>query len=123
MGGQGLPNAFICLPHGSGLVGVKQNQHQSGFLGEITEDLLIIISPVHLRNAVKHTGGINDGKIFQKRRVYFFQLKMGCKALAVFAKGGKRVFRIIQQGLAVSLFHHLYSFCFRHGLIIGQYGE
>ena len=104
---KGLAQAGVHLTDGSGLVRVKKHQNQVGDLSEIADDILVVVAPVALGDAVQHARGIDDGQFLQKRRVYLFQPEMGRKTLAVFFHGFKRKRRVIEEKIAVALLGHM----------------
>jgi hypothetical protein len=60
---QGVAQAGVYFAHGAGLVGIEQHQYQIGDLRQIADDFLVIVSAVPLRNAVEHTGRVDNGQM------------------------------------------------------------
>ena len=104
-------------------MGIEDHQNQIGDLGQIADDFLVIVSAIPLGNAVKHPRRVDNGQGFQERRIHFFQAKVSGKSLPMLSHGLKRIFRVVDQKLAVPFFNNMNVRCFGYGIVKGDHGK
>jgi len=51
---------------GAGLVRIEEYQDQIRDLGQVADDLLVVVSPIPLRDAVQHARCVDDGQGLEK---------------------------------------------------------